>query len=78
MAPFIVIGFFALCEAIWKQIRRNAMTPEELAQFEEDQEHESWMRAFFREPEPSLAVGIAAAVVVLLGFGYFLFYGLPA
>ena len=66
-APFLMIGFLALCEAIWKQIRRNAMTPEELAQFEEDEEHRRWMAEFNNQVITYPLVAIGLFVCVLLG-----------
>ncbi|MBD77219.1 MAG: hypothetical protein CL807_10145 [Citromicrobium sp.] len=64
----IAFGLVTTCAWMWQRVKRNAMSPEELAAIEEEEEHRSWMRAFFNEPAAGLgaAAGIGIVIVVVL------------
>lgn len=48
------------------RIRRNAMTPEELAALEEEEEHRRWLRSIDGDSMPGLAAAIALGAGVLV------------
>ncbi len=77
LAQMIAAGFaFAL---VWARrgVRRNFMAPDDLAALDKAEERQSWLRAFFREPEPGLGAGIGIAVVSIVAVAAILIVGWP-
>ena len=67
-AWLLALGLVTACAWMWQRVKRHAMSPEEFAALEEEEEHQSWMRAFFNEPAAGLgaAAGIGIVIVVVL------------
>jgi|TARA_R100000049_G_C1931370_1_gene75317 magnesium-transporting ATPase (P-type) len=76
-AMLLTLAFVAACSWLWGRIRRNAMSPEELAALEEEGEHQRWMRAFFREAAASGGAAIAIGIVIVVLVIVLLIAGLP-
>ena len=56
----------------------NWLTPEEeLAALEEEEEHQSWMRAFFNEPAAGLGAAVGIGIVIAVVLLTLLISGLP-
>ena len=72
LAMMLTLGFVAGCGWIWNQVRRNAMSPEELAALEEEEEHRRWMQSIDGDSMPGLFVALAFGAAILAGI-YFLF-----
>ena len=72
-AMALTLGFIFACGGMWDRVKRNAMSPEELAALEEEEEHQRWMRSIGGGdslPAPVVAIAIG---LVFLGAVYFLF-----
>jgi len=76
-AWLLTIAFLGACGWVWQQVKRNAMSPEELAALDEDEEHQSWMRAFFNEPAAGLGAAIGIGIVIVVVVLSLLIGGLP-
>ena len=77
-AGMLTIAFIPACAWLWQKVKRNAMSPEDLAALEEEEEHQNWMRAFFNEPAPGMGVAIAIVAVMVIVALYLMIAGLPA
>ena len=72
-AMALTLGFIFACGWMWDKVKRNAMSPEELAALEEEEEHQRWLRSIGDGdslPAPVVAIAIG---LVFLGAVYFLF-----
>jgi len=76
-AGMLTIAFIGAVGWVWGRVRRNAMSPEELAALEEEEEHQSWMRAFFNEPAAGFDVSIAIVAVIVIVALYIMIVGWP-
>tara|TARA_R100001126_G_scaffold47612_1_gene26809 strand:- start:70 stop:645 length:576 start_codon:yes stop_codon:yes gene_type:complete len=76
-AWLLTIAFLVACGWVWQEVKRNAMSPEELAALDEDEEHQSWMRAFFNEPAAGLGAAIGIGIVIVVVVLSLLIGGLP-
>ena len=72
VAAMLTLAFLFACGRVWQQVKRNAMSPEELAALEEEEEHQRWMRSIDGDSMPGLFVAIAFGAAILAGL-YFLF-----
>ncbi|MEL7691751.1 hypothetical protein [Citromicrobium bathyomarinum] len=71
-ATMLTIGFLMACWWIWEKVKRNAMSPDELAALEEDEEHRRWLRSIDGDSMPGLFAALAYGAAILAGL-YFLF-----
>ena len=76
-AMMLTIGFIAACGWVWEKVKRNAMSPDELAALEEEEEHQRWMRSFEGDGMAALGYGVAGGLLVMFGIIYFLSNGIP-
>ena len=76
-AGLLTIGFMTGLSYLVGRIRRNMMSPEQLAALEEEEEHRRWIEANGGDPAAAPAIGIAAAVIVLTAIVFFIVNGLP-
>ena len=70
-AMLLTVGLIAACSWAWGQVRRNAMSPDEIATLEEEQEHQRWLRSIEGDSMPGLLVALAGAAAILTAI-YFL------
>lgn len=73
----LATGFVFLLLWMWGRIRRNMMSPEELAALEEEEEHWRWVSSIEGDGMAALGFGIAAAIIVLTTIVFLLISGLP-
>ena len=71
-AAMLTLAFITACAWMWEKVKRNALSPDELAALEEEEEHQRWMRSIDGDSMPGLFVAIAFGVAILAGL-YFLF-----
>ena len=71
LAVMLTMGFVFTCTWIWEQVRRNALSPEELAALEEEDEHQRWMRSIDGDSMPGLFAALALGAGILAAI-YFL------
>tara|TARA_Y100000991_G_C21794274_1_gene272616 strand:+ start:68 stop:631 length:564 start_codon:yes stop_codon:yes gene_type:complete len=45
-AMLLTVGFLTACAWMWDRIKRNAMSPEELAELEEEEEYRRWLDGY--------------------------------
>ncbi len=73
----LAIALVSACTWAWQKVKRKAMSPEELAALEEEEEHQSWMRAFFNEPAAGLGAAVGIGIVIAVVLLTLLISGLP-
>lgn len=77
-AGMLIAGaFVAGCAWMWDRFRRNLMSPEELAELEEEEEYQRWVRSIEGDGTAAVDFGIAGAIVVLTAIVFFILSGLP-
>jgi len=72
VAAMLTLGFVTACAWMWQRVKRNAMSPDELAALEEEEEYQRWLRSIDGDSMPGLFVAIAFGAAILAGL-YFLF-----
>tara|TARA_B100001765_G_C19399261_1_gene291490 strand:+ start:24 stop:599 length:576 start_codon:yes stop_codon:yes gene_type:complete len=60
------------CAWAWEKVKRNAMSPAELAELEEEEEYRRWLRSIEGDIVPGILAAIVFGAAILAGF-YFLF-----
>lgn len=76
-AWLLTFAFLIACGWMWQKVKRNAMSPDELAALEEEEEHQRWMRSFEGDGMAALGFGVAGGLLVMFGIIYFLSNGIP-
>ena len=77
VAWLLTLAFLIACGWMWQKVKRNAMSPDELAALEEEEEHQRWMRSLEGDGMAALGFGVAGGLLVMFGIIYFLSNGIP-
>ncbi|MBY8337083.1 hypothetical protein KYN89_08470 [Alteriqipengyuania sp. NZ-12B] len=70
-AAMLTLAFITACAWMWEKVKRNALSPDELAALEEEEEHQRWMRSIDGDSMPGLFVAIAFGAAILAGIIFF-------
>lgn len=77
VAWLLTLAFLVACGWVWQEVKRKAMSPEELVALEEEEEHQRWLRAFFNEPAAGLGAAMGIGIVIVIVMLSLLIGGLP-
>ena len=70
-AAMLAFGCVMALGWAWETVKRNAMSPEEVAALEEEEEHQRWLRSIAGDSMPGLLIALAGAAAILTAI-YFL------